>query len=125
MRARILAVTTIVGLALVSAATAAAQTTEAYGSGGSATQTLTVRVPVVVRFSIAKGQVTPDGTPLLQVVTNDPSIRRMVAGGVAPEEIQALSVQFSGIQHSKGGELAMEGGAQVTTPVVRYTIVRP
>jgi hypothetical protein len=125
MQARNLAVAAIVGLALVNVRTATAQGTEVQGNGGSATQILTVHVPVVVRFSIAKGQMTPDGTPVLQVVTNDPSIRRMVAGGVAPEELQALTVQFSGVQHAKGGELAMEGGAQVTTPVVRYTIVRP
>jgi hypothetical protein len=125
MRAQILVVTAIVGSALVGAAPAAAQTTQAYGAGGSATHTLTVRVPVVVRFSIAKGQATSNGAPLLQVETNDPAIRRMVAGGVAPEELQALSVQFSGSQHAKGGEQALGGPAQVTESVVRYTIVRP
>jgi hypothetical protein len=125
MRAQVLAVATIVGLVLGGARRATAQAAEATGLGGPAAQTLSVSVPAFVRFSIAEGQAAPDGTPIVRVVTNDPTIRRMASGGVAREELQALSVRFSGVQHSKGGELAMEGGAQVTTQVVRYTIVRP
>src|SRR5437868_15201119 len=116
----------IIGLTLAFVASAAAQTTERPGgAGGSAGVSLRVRVPTLVRVALLPSQTGPDGAPTLQVVSNDPSIRRMAARGIAPELLQGLSVQFSGIQHSKGGEKALDGEAQVTTPVVRYTIVQP
>ncbi len=87
--------------------------------------TLAVTVPSIVRVLVDPSRISPDGTPLVRVITNDPSLRAQLAAGVPPETLRRAGTAENGEGRAKGSEAVMGGSAGGQVALVRYTIVQP
>src|SRR5690242_18365463 len=93
----------LVGIVALSAFGPGALHAQAHGPR-NLTVTLTAVVPSIVKYVVDETTRTPDGTPTIRVITNDPHIRAAFARGVAPEvvptRLAAGTPETSG--HAKG-----------------------
>lgn len=89
------------------------------------TVTLTAVVPSIVKYVVDETTRTPDGSPTIRLITNDPRIRAAFARGVVPElapaRLASATPETSG--HAKGDERleAAPNGARI----LRYTVTAP
>ena len=112
----------VVVLALGALATGqvAAQTHSAPMTGVA---TFALTVPSIVRLVVADQGQTPDGAPVIRVVTNDPAIRAAAVGGVSPELLRRASRSDELASRGKGSEGAQQGAE--TGTLLRFTVVAP
>jgi len=85
--------------------------------------TLTVVVPTIVQLVVDTSSGTPDGLPVIRVVSNDRRIRLRAASGVPGEYLTLPGREEPRIQHTKGDQ----GAEQVREDLalVRFTQVAP
>lgn len=92
---------------------------------GVATATVRIQVPAIMKLVVDPTALTPEGNPVVRLVTNVPALRALAAQGVAPEVLRQPVVQYAAEGRGKGGEAALPGNTEVEAGLVRYTIVQP
>lgn len=84
-----------------------------------------VQVPAIIKVVVDPTTRTPDGSPMLRVITNIPALRAQMTLGVVPEVVRQASLQEGAPGRGKGGEAGLTGNTEVGTGLLRYTIVQP
>ena len=116
--------TSTIALSLGALATGLASA-QARSAPAAGVHTLAVTVLSIVRVLVDPSVISQDGTPVVRVITNDPSLRAQFAAGVAPETLRRAGTVETGEGRAKGSEALVGGNAGDQTKLVRYTIVQP
>ncbi|MEO6066463.1 MAG: hypothetical protein ABJB33_06355 [Gemmatimonadota bacterium] len=117
--------TAVALLAVLAARPVAGQAQQPRMFQGPVAAMVAVQVPAIIKVVVDPTTRTPDGSPMVRVITNIPALRAQMALGVVPEVVQQASPQYAEQGRSKGGEAVLTRNTEVDTGLVRYTIVQP
>ena len=117
--------TAVALLAVLAARPVAGQAQQPRMIQGPAAAMVVVQVPAIIKVVVDPTTRTPEGSPMLRVITNIPALRAQMALGVVPEVVRQASLQEGAPGRGKGGEAGLIGSTEVGTGLVRYTIVQP